>query len=176
MILKFTLRFLQSLVYLPLHFLMMVVCWILSPLLPLFVNEEGYLPRYLSWFQTDDNPMTGEGQFDHLPRYWQIVRWAMRNPAYGFAWNVLAANIPEDEIFKVYGDIYAKENPFKSGWTFIITKEGYFCFRLFLPTFKGKCLKARYGWKLRGRAINYPSHTTRCKYVITFNPFKKSTM
>jgi hypothetical protein len=29
---------------------------LLAPILPMFVGWDGYLPRWLAWFQTPDNP------------------------------------------------------------------------------------------------------------------------
>lgn len=168
-------RFLQFLVQLPLHFLVMGLAWLLSPVLPLFAKGD-VLPKWLSWFQTPDNTLDGEGQFDHLSEYWRRVKWIQRNPAYGFAWTVLAATVNPEQEFKVWGNIYAKENPFKEGWSFMTTEEGYFSFRYFKKTFEGKCLKFRFGWKLRRLVVEEGVTDTKWKFTFTCNPFKTYTL
>lgn len=74
---------------------------VLNPLVALFADEEGWLPRWLSWFGTPDNPIDGDPPFRelHAPfkgavtgwkRWVNRTVWLYRNPAYGFDWSVLA--------------------------------------------------------------------------------------
>ena len=77
------------------------VCnYFLAPFVVLFANQDGYLPRYLSWFQTPDNSLDGDGgwQREHRPfkvqdtkfkQWWNRTRWLYRNSMYGFAIDVL---------------------------------------------------------------------------------------
>lgn len=65
---------------------------LLSPVLPLFIRD-GYLPSWLSWFQTPDNPAIGDKMFHEQQMSWTksdylyAVFWAIRNPGYGYdAW------------------------------------------------------------------------------------------
>ena len=46
---------------------MAVVGRLLAPVLPFFVQEDGYLPSWLSWFQTPDNPADGDEAGHVLP-------------------------------------------------------------------------------------------------------------
>ena len=74
----------------------MILNVILSPILPFFINDEGYLQSWLSWFQTQDAPAVGDQSFidremsytkDYAPwrKKWVCgFNWALRNPAYGF--------------------------------------------------------------------------------------------
>ena len=39
----------------PLSLFMAVLGRVLAPVLPFFVQDDGYLPRWLWWFQTPDN-------------------------------------------------------------------------------------------------------------------------
>lgn len=67
-----------------------------SPIIALFIGRDGYLPWWLSWFQTPDNPAIGDAAFQRnqmawtlklpawLARYCLGVGWALRNPAYGY--------------------------------------------------------------------------------------------
>jgi hypothetical protein len=79
---------------LPLSLAATLSAWILAPILPLFASRAGWLPYWLAWFQTPDNPIYGDA--GHLERwgyamsYAQAVVWLARNPAYGFEWSVLA--------------------------------------------------------------------------------------
>ena len=52
--------FIKWILLIPLSFAMMLVGWSLAPILPLFADETGYLPRWLWWFQTPDNPIDGD--------------------------------------------------------------------------------------------------------------------
>ena len=53
---------------LPLSFVMAVVGRLLAPILPFFAKSDGYLPSWLSWFQTPDNPLDGDkGHWERWP-------------------------------------------------------------------------------------------------------------
>lgn len=92
--------------YLLASFVMQVVAWIITPILPLFAvnrfgpidnaSREGYEPRlplWLSWFDTPDNCLYGDDNWyrknggDYLSK----VGWLYRNSLYGFKWSVLSA-------------------------------------------------------------------------------------
>ena len=49
----------------PASLCMAVIGRILSPILPFFVEDDGYLPDWLSWFQTPDNPADGDPSCNH---------------------------------------------------------------------------------------------------------------
>lgn len=63
---------------------------LLSPVIALFINKDGYLPGWLSWFQTPDNPAIGDALFQGNQMAWTKSRylygvfWAIRNPGYGY--------------------------------------------------------------------------------------------
>lgn len=74
----------------------------LNFLAPLFASQEGWLPRWLSWIGTFDASLDAgwkDGYFTKGTKPWSLwwarVRWLMRNPAYGFAYQVLG--IPFDK-------------------------------------------------------------------------------
>lgn len=53
-----------------------LLAFMLNPIVVLFADKDGYLPRWLYYFQTFDM---------RLPdNYWDAVKWLYRNPAYGF--------------------------------------------------------------------------------------------
>lgn len=64
---------------------------IISPILPFFCDKDGWLPSWLSWFQTPDNSCDGDrGHLARWPKngvFWTWLRrtaWLFRNSAYGF--------------------------------------------------------------------------------------------
>ena len=69
----------------------MIINAVFSPVICLFLTEDGYLPSWLSWFQTPDNPAIGDDMFHRKEMSWTKshylygIFWAIRNPAYGFA-------------------------------------------------------------------------------------------
>lgn len=171
-------RLLQYLLLLPLHLFMAGLCWLLSPVLPLFAMGRDTLPAWLSWFQTPDAPLDGDSGFAELyppeewPQYVRRVMWLWRNPAYGFAWSVLAFQ-PTSPEFLWLGSITIDQQRRGGegfGWYFIYVPQGYFQFsyRQVMPY--GKQLRFRFGWKIVGLACWGAWHEKQ-KFVFTFNPF-----
>ena len=164
-------------VLLPIHLLLCLLCWLLSPILPLFAIGRDTLPKWLSWFQTPDAPLDGDSGFAVLylpekwPKYLRRVMWLWRNPAYGFAWSVLAFQ-PTSPDFKWYGTISIDQqrNGEGFGWYFITTPQGYFQFSFRKPMWYGKQLRFRLGWKIVGLAC-WGNWQEKQKFVFTFNPF-----
>lgn len=169
---------LLAILLLPIHLGMVLLCWILSPILPLFAIGKDTLPKWLSWFQTPDAPLDGDTGFliihKNTPQYLQRIIWLIRNPAYGFSWSVLAARPPLGTKIITFGNLYSGDDPYVPGWSFsYIEGTHYFHVRAFIKTIPGKCLKSRLGWKFKGDSRNYQQVTTPpYKYTFTFNPFK----
>lgn len=90
----------------PATLIMSIVGRLLAPILPLFCNDGGWLPDWLSWFQTPDNSCDGDsGHKTRWPKdgfFWTYARrvaWLLRNVAYGFDIDVLGVEIlPTDEM------------------------------------------------------------------------------
>lgn len=68
-----------------------ILAKICSPILALFVNKEGHLPKWLRWFETPDSTCDGDsGHRERWPRdgwFWTYARrtaWLFRNTEYGF--------------------------------------------------------------------------------------------
>jgi hypothetical protein len=109
-----------------------------------FASADGWLPRWLSWFQTFDATLDS-GWKDNYPgytmptsaltRWWQRTRWLYRNPAYGFSywalgrafdetqWRVVVwERNPSFELFIAYGQgmfnvtYYGQQGRLKLGW------------------------------------------------------------
>jgi hypothetical protein len=43
---------------------------LLSPVLALLVKTDGYLPKWLNWYQTPDNPAIGDKMFQDTQMSW----------------------------------------------------------------------------------------------------------
>lgn len=177
--LKLIFGILLAFLLLPIHLLMIGICYILAPILPLFALNRDTLPSYLSWFQTPDAPLDGDSGFQRVatwvkPRYLRRIMWLWRNPAYGFSWSVLAARPEQGTEIVVIGDIESDDNPYKAGWSFTWVKgTHYWQVRAFIKTIPNKCLKSRFGWKMRYDALTQQKVAgSPYKFTFTFNPFK----
>ena len=115
----------RYLIYLLASFLMQIVAWIITPLLPLFAvqrmgptdnnNSQGVEPRlplWLSWFDTPDNSLLGDNNWlkSHDGGYWSKVAWLYRNTLYGFKWSTLACYISEPLNIVAKGDPHINRN------------------------------------------------------------------
>lgn len=91
---------------LPSLFMMQVVAWLVTPLLPLLAEERfgptnnnsssgagPRLPLWLSWFDTQDNSLDGDdghaSRCAGYPAYLRHLLWLYRNSLYGFRIDVL---------------------------------------------------------------------------------------
>lgn len=142
-------------------FFMAILGRILAPILPLFADNEGWLPDWLWWFQTPDNPLDGDaGHWERHPgtdawaTYTRRVAWCWRNVAYGFDIDVLGVETKstDDLIFEGDRDVGAK--PPRSGWQWKkIVREGkVVAFQLYgvrqYRVWPQRCLRVNLGWKL----------------------------
>lgn len=109
--------------YLILLFVLQIITWIITPILPLFVvkrvgwcNNNSYLdesPRlhtWLSWFDTPDNSLRGDERWDreHDFGYLSMVGWLYRNSLYGFKWTILSLPENHPSTFQWYKVVYFK--------------------------------------------------------------------
>ncbi len=174
---KILLGILLWLLCVPVSMFVLLVAYVFAPIIVLFCDSDGWLPKWLWWFQTPDNPMDGDGGW--LREHWQWrfklpeplaiyvgrVGWCWRNPAYGFDTNVLGAKNPK-EPFNWYGnpDI-TNTAPVVDGWL-IVTSGIYWNVYVIAPFF-GRTLRLYLGWKLRRGEGRSPY-----QLVCYFNPFK----
>lgn len=177
-VMMIALRMIQYFTLLPLHLLMGLVCWLLSPMLPLSAIGREALPAWLSWFQTPDAPLDGDSGFNDqnqhpvivkLPRYIRRMLWLIRNPAYGFAWTVLAYK-PESPAYKWSGSFADGVND-GHGWFFMRQPSGHFQFSMRYQWIFGRYFYLRFGWKIIGLASQKGDNwLERKKFVFTLNP------
>lgn len=161
------------LVLFPINLISVLAAYVLSPVIVLFCNSSGWLPAWLWWFQTPDNSMDGDQgwQTEHFQSRFKLpaalavyvgrVGWCIRNPAYGFALSVLAANPAQP--FQYRGNRLTGK---VDGWL-IVTSGIYWNIYIYQPSVFGRTLRIYLGWKLRNGENLAPY-----QYVCYFNPFK----
>ena len=150
----------RYLIYLILSFIMQIVAWLVTPVLPLFaVRREGWsdnkndwrveprLPLWLTWFDTPDNSLYGDKKFLSLnnPSYLSEVKWLYRNSIYGFKWSVLAADCSE------YKYTVPKPQPNYKGpvfGSFYLKAGKYWQYKLCKKLTSNYCLLLNLGWLL----------------------------
>lgn len=157
----------------------MVLAMLLAPLIALFVRSDGYLPRWLWWFQTPDSRMdgcNGDANFcaTHRPCWWTYVLWQWRNPCAGFShWLGLVFDRPVIRQWGAAGEI-GRLPVFRPGWHFlwVIDARGRraFEFAATWPSLFGRCWNIRIGYKLGNL---YRDPTERIPIVHRCNPLSK---
>ena len=157
--------------------------YILAPIAVLFASEDGWLPSWLWWFQTPDNPLDGDGgwQREHRPfvfednkfqRWWNRTRWLYRNSMYGFAIDVLGAKTQPGDYLQIIGSTAVSNRPLHEGLVVRKLIRGgkpiYFQWYYVNAWSATRCIRINLGWKLwgfkDGEAIN-------CQLTHSPNPF-----
>ena len=168
---------LKYLFYLIFDVLFMVICYIINPVVALFANSAGYLPFYLSWFGTHDNPIDGDAYFQSKypgnskwKQYRRRVLWLYRNTGYTFRYNVLGYTIDAANYIK-YDHLYKNFNGSDHGWLFAYDKSmpwylrGWsFYMQLPYGTFDYG-IRIYIGWKFKGLSSG------RKMFAHSINPF-----
>lgn len=147
----------------PLNLVLTALAILLAPVLPPFAtNEMGWvnnaekesfgprLPKWLGWFQTWDNSLSGDATFQTMfppNQWWSQVHWLWRNPLPTFALRTLSG---------VYwtswqGDKTIKDNDnAKEGWC-LVHANGLFQFTYVKRIFSSsRCIYVNLGWNIRG--------------------------
>ena len=162
---------------------MSIVGRLLAPVLPIFCDEQGWLPSWLSWFQTPDNSCDGDaGHRERWPRdglFWTYARrvaWLLRNVCYGFDIDVLGKWVSPDDTITIVGNPDIGDSSGISGVCYreLIHAGERTAFQWFYVrhySFFGlnKCVRIGFGWKLWNgvKAERYSA-----QYWAYFNPFK----
>ena len=194
--------YLKWLLYCIPDLVMQVVGKALSPALPLFVrtarNSQGEiewktdgsamqanLPKWLSWFQTDDHDCDGDrGSWERHPGFdwWSIYKrrtaWFFRNTGYNFCINVLGIPVTPADEFLVQGNPDASDTNSISGACFrrVYRDDKLICFQWYFIRHYAfwrvrACVRIGLGWKLFGNWHNENGKTAQ--HQIYFNPLKK---
>ena len=163
----------------PLSLFMSILGRLLSPVLPFFVQGDGYLPQWLWWFQTPDNDCDGdEGHWERHPgtdwwsTYKRRVAWFWRNVCYGFDIDILGAKCRLTDTLELSGDPETDNSPLHSGWCYReLKRDGkaiyfqlYFVYAY--PWTKKRCLRGNLGWKL----WDFPTKYLTCQWTGMINP------
>ena len=169
-----------------------VLAWLLAPILPLFAVGKEQLPDWLSYFSAEDNPLDGDvgyitlhapfkGYSQHgIKRYINRVWWLVRNPGYGFSYQVLghrvnsmprvvsgdplvsdSVNLTVGRMHGLSGHVLVRE-----GWAF----EFYLVHQY---NNSNQCFRLRLGWKLLGW-VNEPGQWPiggKAQFVCGIKPF-----
>lgn len=162
----------------PLSIVFTLLAILLSPILALLVKGNGYLPDWLSFFSTPDNPDIGDKMFQEQQMAWTKSKylyalfWLARNPSYGFD-HAIGAKIKPDFQLSLFGDILTTNAPVHNGylWRKVRNKDGssYWQFYFVHQWSDTKCWKINFGWKLWG---NLQAGQVR-QLVCTITPFAK---
>jgi hypothetical protein len=155
----------------------------LAPLAVPFATADGWLPHWLWWLQTPDNPLDGDGGWKeehrrfkiedkHWKRWYNRTTWLYRNPMYGFAIDVLGARVRATDTIVVTGDTLTSNRPIHDGLVRrTVLRDGvpiyfqWYCVKRWGTTMR--CLRINLGWKLWG-----PSGIARnCQLTFSPNPF-----
>jgi hypothetical protein len=162
-----------------------VVNLLLAPIVVLFADDYGWLPKWLSWFQTNDNSLYGDHgwQTEHLwfknkenaEELWiNKVRWLYRNDMYGFAINVLGANIHPDAVWEERGNPKVSTNPLCNGYVYrkLTNPDGksYFQFYYVKQWSSKFAIRINIGWKIWGEQL--AKDRVNNQFVFSPNPFQ----
>jgi hypothetical protein len=136
----------RYLAYLLINFSFDVFATLIAPILPLFARMElgnsdnnnarlyePRLPRWLNWFQTQDNSLWGDKgwQTIHCPYYkshWGQVLWLIRNSAHGLVNGPLAVEVDYKKLKHTGDPTLSAKNAKYEGQKFYASQEDYFQF------------------------------------------------
>ena len=148
-----------------------LVAWPLTPFIVLFAKSDGWLPGWLSWFQTNDNSLDGDDGWKsgtrpfknndrRFYRYLNRCFWLWRNSLYGFNESVLSVKFCTGldkicEILVIKGHPGVSNGPKgKSGtvWRYYYLngklKAWQYYYIRRLKRWPGRCIRINLGWKL----------------------------
>jgi len=134
-----------------------LIAMVFAPAICLLVDYQGYLPKYLKWFEPTDT-ISGcldelwaneHPSWSHYKLCWTFIQ---RNPFYGF---LAYVSCSASSTTKTYGNDNIDDKRGVSGWFFILGNNGAFQFRFIYPIGFGKCIQGDYGWQLKT-----PTHKT----------------
>lgn len=168
---------------LPLSLCFNLLAYFLAPVLPLFASKEGWLPKWLWWFQTPDNSLDGDDGWKTEHWQWRFrlskrvstyvgrVGWLWRNPAYGFEWDgPLCARISSEDEVTWSGDPGVQNRPNgKEGYCF--TRVGPYWSLVYVKRLSAAtCFYLCLGWKLKTYAEDPSRVKSEPKAQFVFSP------
>lgn len=170
--------YIKYLLSLPLDIAMKLIGLVVAPIVSLSVSKDGYLPDWLSWFETPDSNMFGlygdAGFYNeyqdltHMPlgRWWVCTLWQWRNTAQGFS--TFALGVDEHDLII---DKYRRTGEGDLIKYFVTVKDlsGKIRAFEFKGAFKWPGLNLRFRWRL-GWKLNWHKDLP-AQYVFSVSPF-----
>lgn len=168
--------FFKWLLLVPLDLLVTILSVTVSPLMAqaIYFGKDNKLPEWLWLWQTPDDDAIGSNEHAmdwtrSYPLWFQCMVWLCRNSAYGFAWYVMGAKVPDNKEVKVFGNLNVNNTPYCSGWRILKADNAWELFFV-CSSFPNKCFRARLGWKL-DRWYN-GNFSMPAQFVCSINPWK----
>lgn len=165
--------------------LMDIVGRLVAPILPFFVSKDGYLPKWLWWFQTPDNSLDGDRKhklrWPKNGRFWTYLRrvaWLTRNCGYAFNISVLGYKPESNDTIVISGNPNIGDLSGISGhctWKAVRDGEKLVSFQYYYVKHyrlfnTWKCIRIGLGWKI----WSHPSSKVYGQYWVYFHPIKGS--
>jgi hypothetical protein len=140
--------------------------YLFAPIIVLFVNEDGYLPNWLYWFQTTDNSLDGDEGWiagtrtiknptNKFHRWINRFRWIQRNSLYGFSEKVSGVRYDRtQDTLKVVGNPAIGNGPGGLSGTvtrYLYRQDKLIAFQWYYIHQWGSspnCIRINIGWKL----------------------------
>lgn len=135
----------------------------LAPFVVMFVDSDGWLPRWFWWFQTPDNPLAAQVIDRWFPehdtpfkRWVNNVSWLYRNSMYGFSEDMLGFAVKDGAIYTCIGDENVSNKPLHEGLVKrYLAQDGktywqWYYIKAWGPAKWRRCIRANFGWKLWG--------------------------
>lgn len=161
--------------------------YFLAPIVVLFANKQGWLPRWLWWFQTPGDSLNGSIGWQTVDRrfieeknswhrWYNRVTWLYRNSIYGFAIDVLGAKPLPGDVVVVTGEPRVSNH--KRDWCegtvrYTLLREGkpvYFQSYTVKRWSNTRYMRINLGWKLWSFS---DAPTKAMQFTFSPNPFRK---
>ena len=161
-----------------------VVNLILAPIIVMFADKDGWLPRWLWWFQTPGDSLFGsigwqteDAWFIPQDTMWKVwlnrIGWLYRNSMYGFAISVLGVQSKEGDEVIMTGDPATNNHKktFHPGTIrYTLYRDGQpIAFQIYIikPLIFGRYFRGNFGWKLWDFPTPLPM-----QFTFSPNPFR----
>jgi hypothetical protein len=162
-----------------------LLCVIFSKQIAARASDDGWLPRWLWWFQTPGDSLDGSAGWKTKDRPYLVedtaqkklknrAAWLRRNSAYAFCINVLGFQARPDDVLLVTGDPLVNNHraTFHGGTVrYVLFRNGKpVAFQIYTikPWLFGRYFRGNFGWKL----WSMPT-TEKMQFTCSPSPFRK---
>lgn len=168
-------------------FMVFIVNWPLAPIIVLFAKDNGWLPNWLWWFQTDDNSLDGDdgwkngtrpikNETNKFYRWINRFSWIRRNSCYGFSKEILGVKVKRSDRYYSVGNEHVGNGPLgKSGLIkrYVIRDGKPIAFQIYYvrqyKRWPNKCFRLNLGWKIWSPDLIVDNN--RLHFTFNFSPF-----